>query len=77
VADITDHKKRKAVWVIGIILAGLTLLSSWVAIWQTSNFRTQDSIQLRMDTLTSAVNDLQLTVARTGQRLDDYINLHK
>jgi hypothetical protein len=77
VADLNGHKTRKPLWVLGIILAGLTLLSSWVAIWQTSNFRTQDSIQFRMDTLTSAVTDLSLTVARTGQRLEDYINLHK
>ena len=81
-ADLLNGKKRIAPsTIVAIIAVCVTVILGGITIWQASYFYSQQSreqerkeILDKIDGLTASVQDVKITIAQIGQRLEDHIN---
>ena len=84
-ADLQIGKKRLSPsTIIAIIAVVATVLLGGITIWQASYFYSTQSreqerkeILTKIDGLTVSVNDMKVTIAQIGQRLEDHIGVHR
>ena len=84
-ADLQTGKKRLSpTSIIAIIAVVATVLLGGITIWQASYFYSQQSreaerkeILTNIKGLTDSVNDMKVTIAQIGQRLEDHIGGHR
>ena len=81
-ADLLNGKKRIAPsTIVAIIAVCVTVILGGITIWQASYFYSQQSreqerkvILDKIDGLSASVQDMKVTIAQIGQRLEDHIN---
>ena len=80
--DLTNgHRNISPSTIVAIIAVCITVILGGITIWQTSYFYSQQNheqerkiITDKIDNLTLAVQDMKVTIAQIGQRLEDHIN---
>ena len=81
-ADLPVTRKRLSPsTIVAIITVCTSVILGGIALWQNGHIEARQEAQARtaviegkIDTLATAVQDMKVTIAQIGQRLEDHLN---